>query len=445
VRSEGTWIASLTLGLASIAVASPRAAAQQEGAAEPRPRCWHLGESIVVGAGETLDCSLVVVGGDVTVEADGVVAGDLAVPFGSADVEGTVDGDAFASGGLRLGEAARIQGNASSLGEVVVAVGAQVAGRTDRLSGQPLSGAARAPDVQAMASALGFLAILAVLAAITAALATVVAAEPVARARRAAFGSPQRVLGSLVLGMVAGILAVVTFVVTSLTIFLPIVIAALTLIGLVVGATALAERIGTPALPRAGRKARAAGGACALVALVFGPLLFRPPLAVFAVLLALDLLLAAASFGGGLIGLGLAWRTARLGGQGDADDGSAWRPATTGIPRHATGVRGDEPLAPSVPSGAPAPAPAIGEAMTAAGDAAPAAPTRPIALRDLPGMTPIYAQLLASEGIASLDALAAADAAAVVRMMVVPGVRGVDAATAEAWVRAAREVAAGGA
>jgi len=87
------------------------------------------------------------------------------------------------------------------------------------------------------------------------------------------------------------------------------------------------------------------------------------------------------------------------------------------------------------PESAAVPEPSAPEAPPGGGVAEASAPTT---MRDLEGMTPIYAHLLASAGIAALDDLASASAEAVVRALSVPGVRPIGVARAEAWIAAAR-------
>lgn len=86
-----------------------------------------------------------------------------------------------------------------------------------------------------------------------------------------------------------------------------------------------------------------------------------------------------------------------------------------------------EPVAEADPPAAPAP-----------GDEAAFESPRPAAVRELEGMTPIYAHLLAGAGFATLDDLAQASVEAVLRALSVPGIRPVGEARAAAWINAAR-------
>lgn len=456
-------------------------AAAQAPATDGAPPCWHLGQSIVVARGETLRCNLVVVGGDVTVEADGVVDGDVAVPFGRAVVDGEIRGDAFASGGLDLGARARILGDASSLGALEVAEGARVSGRVDRLGG-PSRTAAAGLDVEALASGLASLLVLAVLAAITAALATNVVGEVVETARRVGLGSVRRALASLVVGAVTGVAGAFLAAFALLTVFLPVVVAALLAGAIAIGSTALALRVGTWMLPRAAPVARAAVGAAGLVVATFAPLLVGR-LGPFAVGLALDLALLALVLGTGVLGAFEAWRRSAAGmalpapAPGAARTAAAEAPgpapesaraAPDGMPGDGTALpRSEHAPDPVGDANGPGPgdaAPIASEpaplelgmasedrdaavhATPVAGPEAEAAPAAadpeerpaPSEVRDLDGMTPIYAHLLAGAGVVTLDDLGRATPEAVLRALAVPGVLPIDPARAAAWIEAAR-------
>lgn len=75
---------------------------------------------------------------------------------------------------------------------------------------------------------------------------------------------------------------------------------------------------------------------------------------------------------------------------------------------------------------------------------APAQPDPIAVLRQVAGITPIYAGLLAEAGIADLPALAQASPARIVELVAAQGVLPIDLELAERWVMGARAMVAGG-
>ena len=122
------------------------------------------------------------------------------------------------------------------------------------------------------------------------------------------------------------------------------------------------------------------------------------------------------------------------GGEADEQGGEAdeptpgWGRAPSIRPVEGKGAGGDE--AHSNPGAAPE-----------TGEPSPQPEPNPsLGLGDVPGISPVYAQLLRAGGILDLEALAAAEPSAVAAIVSVPGVTSVDAVVAELWVRHAREL-----
>lgn len=96
--TEGVHVRRLTIILVSILglllSAGAVAAAQQETLLDGKVR---TGDSISIGAGETIDDDLYVFGG--TVDVNGTITGDLIVFGGQVRIDGTVNGDVMAGSG----------------------------------------------------------------------------------------------------------------------------------------------------------------------------------------------------------------------------------------------------------------------------------------------------------------------------------------------------------
>lgn len=101
-----------------------------------------VGGSFTLEDGETLDDDLVILGGFVELKDDSRVRGDVSLFGGSLDVNGRVDGDILAAGGvLTLGETARVDGSVTVAGAVLERnPGAQIAGEVVTETDVPFSG-----------------------------------------------------------------------------------------------------------------------------------------------------------------------------------------------------------------------------------------------------------------------------------------------------------------
>jgi len=86
---------------------------------------------VTLGQGSSLTGDLTTFGA-LEIREEATVRGDVAV-FGAADIAGTVEGDVFSAGELRLGSTAHIQGDVSSTGAVVQEEGAVVEGEIQKV------------------------------------------------------------------------------------------------------------------------------------------------------------------------------------------------------------------------------------------------------------------------------------------------------------------------
>jgi cytoskeletal protein CcmA (bactofilin family) len=79
-----------------------------------------VGESFLLGSGETFEGNLVVFGGLVTTEQDSLFVGDVVVLGGSGSINGQLDGNLVVVGGtLKLGSRAWVRGNVSAVATTI--------------------------------------------------------------------------------------------------------------------------------------------------------------------------------------------------------------------------------------------------------------------------------------------------------------------------------------
>lgn len=110
-----------------------------------------LGESFTLHSGEVLSQDLVAFGGDLVLEEDSLVNGDVVLLGGSLSASGKVNGDVVAIGGrLVLNSGALINGDLVALGSLERAPGAQVRGSTVRGWDLDLRGLERLEGLEAL-------------------------------------------------------------------------------------------------------------------------------------------------------------------------------------------------------------------------------------------------------------------------------------------------------
>ena len=472
----------LVLALLAVSV-SPRSMWAQDS-------CTFFSEDVVVREGETRDCDLKVVHGDLEVEAGGVVDGDVIVALGGVRVEGRVrgdlnvwrdaridgrvDGDVYAMGDLELTARARIGGDVAAVGAVAVDPEAQVgeirSARELRPDPRAVSSGARIRDLlQRLLWGGGLVA----LAALFGALAAASAPRGVLNLRAAAGSRPWGVLKALAAGLLT--FALLLPAIPGLSIVTGIgglsLLLAL-LIAIAMGSVGIGQKLGARLGPGAEVRVQTALGSGA-VALVLALLLYGPNLALVCGGLLLTSLFFAWAAGAAVL--------SRFGTRGPLDvqahghqphassssgpdaPGTWGEPETEAVdfsPVGRAGGAGASPSEAAEPAGAPA-APASHGLPGARFDAMPEPPAaRPISaddadgtvedsaadvppqhadLEQVQGITPIYAALLREGGVSGLAQLAAAEPAALVKLVAAPGVLPITRATAEAWVAEASE------
>lgn len=445
-----------------------------------------LDESIVVEPGEHRPCGIVVVGHDVAVAREGEVDGGVIIAFGHAAIDGEVNGsvnvlggdaaisgrvrgDVYASGIVRLGARARVHGNVTG-GDIQSEVGAQVDGAATEL-GRGWAGMPRGqrPWLSDVALLLFKVLVTLLLAALFGALATLASPVFVGRLRSVASRGPGVVVAATGIGLgvlvgTAGIaLALRQHGAAGAIVALPAILA-------LVGALGVAGRLGARLLPRRRPVSQTALG-LSLMAAAATVVLQLGHWALFCTGGLVLLLVGAWSIGVVVLAL-LGFRADRRSAVAHAELPAA-PPARVETPQPPTAPEAlwtpegaQQPDTASEPKVAAISAPATaleiertaspdaqteahaldGEATEAAptGEAEPAPlpgdadPSPALDLRRIPGISPIYAHVLRAAGVTSLVELAERDPDDIVASLAVPGVLGIDRATAELWVSMAR-------
>ncbi len=100
-----------------------------------------LGDTYTLASGELLDENLTILGGNVVIEQDATVDGDILLLGGTLRMDGIVEGDISAAGGvLELGETAQVKGDISTAGASLrQAEGAQINGKIITETGETVS------------------------------------------------------------------------------------------------------------------------------------------------------------------------------------------------------------------------------------------------------------------------------------------------------------------
>ncbi len=374
---------------------------------------------------------LAALNGDVEIAPEARVGGDVTAS-GDVDLAGRVEGDVSIDGNLRLEEGASIGGDARVSGEIDDAVEGQIGGRRELRS---MGAAWLTQLISALAMVL--------FTAIFAALAVGLIPRRIQRLRGA---SEAAKLPTLFLGILALVLAPI-FALLILPVLLYVVAITLGLVG-------AGESLGARLLPGAGRKQSAALGSSILAAIYgLAPValsfdLEGLPMAVaLCGSVSLLVLLSAWLLGCGLITLlgGRPWPRAL------PDRGQATDPVAAGPPEAPSGpTRNDGPATAAPPDVVDAP-PSVEPPPSGDAGAFPAGPAEDevrteaalAELRQVSGITPIYAGLLVESGIRALDDLAAAEPRRLVEIVSSAGVLPVDLALARSWVEAARARQAG--
>jgi predicted flap endonuclease-1-like 5' DNA nuclease len=463
----GFWLAPL-----------PLAQAQSEAARQNR--CLSIGRDVLIAAGEVKACNVVVIGASLTIEPEAVVNGNVNVVGGNAVIGGTVNGSVFVSGDVTLAGTAEVQGTVSHTGAIDQDPAAVVHG----LAPTPSATRQAVPTIRVgrpsgppWAVGLGGL-LGALLAALVVAAVVAVAPGATERAGLAATASPA---ATFLVGLLASLVFPFLMILLVVTIVGPVLLGLLYTVAGVLGGTAIGEVVGRRLWrggPRPGQAALGAGLMLALLALV--SLLGVPGLCLsflgWVVLSswalgasALTVLgtrpwprlpggepspqpspapavpataetagapaaaAAAAADVGTAVGGPVAW----------PEEGAAM-PATLVVAAAAGEGAGDEPEAlAAADEGAAGPEPGTAPlaAAVATGEAVGAAPhvTAGMDLTAVPGLSPIYAQLLRGAGIGGLADLAAASPDDVAAAASAPGVLPIDTATAGQWIQAARQ------
>lgn len=459
-----------------------------------------VGGSILVEDGATVEGSVNAVPGSVrilgTVSGDVSAARDIAISGsvggnafavgGDIDIEGTVGANATAArGSITLTGGARVEGQVSARGDVILADGSQVDG--DVIAGGDVEadgdaavagritqghtgsgGYASIPAEQdpqtGLIQAVMAVAVI-ILAVLFATLTAMAAPQRVATIADAAAASP---LLMVLLGLIALLATLPAFL-----LILPIVLAP---IALALGWVGLGQAWGRRVVANRSAPQQTAVGALLLssVAMLAFVTMFSLPR--FAVVCGVGLLLLftfAWAYAAGLATL-LGGRTFKRGvpaapapevalGRGEPPPApSADAPASTGPATSPPPAIGDafgsgpgDPgspaedlpvvdLPPAVPAAAPLPAePVPVELPQAAEPSLPLAPPYDEVrhgppLRQVLGLSPIYAELLRSAGVKGARDLAALSPDEAARLTTAPGVLPVSVDKAAAWIRAAR-------
>lgn len=418
------------------------------------------------------------VGGDIAVVRDLVVAGEVGgnatAILGDVEVSGEVKGDATAGGDLTV--TGEVGGDLSAGGHITISDPETVGDAASVTAGGDVLDAdgatldlAQAEDepVTDMASILLLALAMVVFGAVFAALATAAFPDPVERAREASLRSTAL---TTFLGLVAGLVLLFTS-----WLIIPALIG---LIALAVGGVGLAERVGGRVAGQRGRIARSAAGAALLSIIAAALLLVGAGHPIRLCLASIPLaLLSAAALGPGLV-TQFGRRDWREEPEDAAlppmDDGLGHRddPGDVAIPQDDHEDRPSEPAPvssePTRPAQGSEGKPSVelpgGVGAIDAGGSEEASeldsdldpPTREEApatasgasspepslseLRRVPGITPIYAELLRSEGIESLSDFAALSPQRLLEIASAPGVLPIDLETAGRWLRSAREL-----
>ena len=252
--------------------------------------CNNIGRSVVIETGERLDCDLFLAAGDLEIEKDAVVTGDVgiaagdaridgavfgnvAVTFGDARVSGDIGGDVFVSGNLELLRGASIDGDATVLGEIVRAEGSDVRGDEVTLRNIGAERDVRGSGFMRWLMPLVFALVTIGLAALFSALAVGVIPETITSVRESA-GGPIGWLLSIVLGLLAIVLFVPLSILLLITVFGPFVLFAAYAVGTALGTVGAGEVLGGRIVRKKSRPARAALGTGLLAALLAVPLYF---------------------------------------------------------------------------------------------------------------------------------------------------------------------------
>lgn len=447
-------------------------------------RLWVVGHRVAVARGGTVDGGIVVAYGSADVSGD--VVGAVNVVNGDATIDGSVTGDVYATGIVRVGDTGRIGGNVTGA-SVQASPGSVVDGDTTILS-SGWTGAPRSAGYGVIGFAgplLGAL-VTALLAMLFGGLAAAffpgaVDALRAQAARGAAWMFIAIVMGLVVVSAVAAVIASLRGVpLVRWLAFAPVALA-------MAGALGIGRRCGARLAPRRGAPLQTGLGlaaitiAVSLLARSGPPVLFCAGGLLLAILSSWAIgvaLLAAAlhrsapgstsdlapspSVPGGELAAepgreSMAESDARpepalaveveagdpVPAAGGTDDPPAAADrATEAAPSEATGARSgaravveDDPNA-DEPAGRP-PDPEPGGGADAAISPAPE-PAAALDLRRIPGISPIYAHLLRTAGILSLDELAGATPSAIVAALEAPSVLPVDHDTAALWIAMAR-------
>lgn len=458
-----------------------------------------IGGSILVEDGATVEGSvnavpgsvriLGTVSGDVSAARDiaisGAVGGNAFAVGGDIEIEGSVGGNATAArGSITLASGARVEGQVSARGDVILADGSQVDG--DVIAGGDVEadgdaavagritqghtgsgGYASIPAEQdpqtGLIQAVMAVAVI-ILAVLFATLTALAAPQRVATIADAAAASPMLMV---LLGLIAMLATLPAFL-----LILPIVLAP---IALALGWVGLGQAWGRRVLPNRSAAQQTAAGALLLSSAAMLAFVTMFSLPRFAVVCGVGLLLLFAfawAYAAGIATL-LGGRTFKRGapaaappdvdlGRGDPPAPSVDAPAST-VPTtspppaigDAFGVGPADPgssaedlpvvdLPPAVPAAAPLPVePLPAEPPLAAEPPVPAEPLYDEArhgppLRQVLGLSPIYAELLRSAGVKGARDLAALSPDEAARLTAAPGVLPVSVDKAAAWIRAAR-------
>ncbi|MFN8423489.1 MAG: DUF4332 domain-containing protein [Anaerolineae bacterium] len=444
-------------------------------------RLWVVGHRAAVARGGTVDGGIVVAYGSADVSGD--VVGAVNVVNGDATIDGHVTGDVYATGIVRVGDTGRIGGNVTGA-SVQASPGATVDGDTTILS-SGWTGASRSGGLGAVGFVgplLGAL-VTALLAMLFGGLAAAffpgaVDALRAQSTRGAAWIFIEIVMGLVVVAAVAAMIASLHAIpLVRWLVIAPVALAA-------GGALGIGRRFGARLAPRRGAPLQTGLGLAAITIAVSLIARSCPPLLFCTGGLLLALLSSWA------IGVALLTAALRRTVPGSSSVQSASLPRPGGEPAAPTkpepiadpGARPED--SPSVDAAAGAPVPEAGGTVEllapdratdpspsiAAGgateariepeddriehdpssrspDADPGAddafaraldPAAALDLRRIPGISPIYAHLLRSAGILTLEELAGATPSAIVAALEVPSVLSVDHDTAALWIAMAR-------
>ncbi|MCC7019273.1 MAG: DUF4332 domain-containing protein [Ardenticatenales bacterium] len=448
-----------------------------------------VGHDVTVARAGSVDGGVIVAFGRAAI--DGEIKGSVNVLGGDAAVSGRVRGDVYASGVVRLSAGARVQGNVTG-GDIRSAAGAQVDGAATEL-GRGWAGLPRGrrPWLSDASLLLFKVVVTLLLAGIFGALATLAAPAFVGRLRWAASRGPGAVVVAVGIGLavLAGTAAIVFALRQHVSVGAVIALPAMLVL---VGALGVGGRLGARLLPQRRSVLQTALG-FSLVAAMATAVLQLGHWAIFCTGGLVFVLVGAWSIG--VVALALIGRRADRrsadapvplpaappGGAETPEEPAApggpaapgepaalGRPAAPGEPaalevpaapivsRTPRGAQSPDPAsepeaahvseAPTAPaSDRTAPPEGTTEARAPAGgsaDAAPlpmdAGPAPALDLRRIPGISPIYAHVLRAAGVTSLVELAERDPDDIVASLAVPGVLGIDRATAELWVAMAR-------